>query len=323
MQLPSEQLEKHFLQKPLKKCKQADAILLGAVGDPAFDGVQGERPEIGLLQIRKALGLFANIRPINLFPQIMQDSPLKPERLKGVDFVVYRELTGGIYFGEKGRTETGAYDHCTYDTKEIERIGKLAFEAAMQRNMHLTVVDKANVLETSRLWRETIDQLASKYPEVTVDYMYVDNAAMQLILNPAQFDVIVTENMFGDILTDEASVITGSIGMLPSASIGEQHALFEPIHGSYPQAAGLGIANPMATILSCAMLLEHLDLIAEAKLVRKAVSHALDQGFVTPDLNPNQHYDTAFVGEMIAEYILEEKIDFKAENVYLSRNAII
>ena len=244
----------------LQVCKNSDAVLFGAIGHPKYDNDPNAkvRPEQGLLKIRKELGLYANIRPVAYYPALEQFSPLKPERIEGADFVVVRELTGGIYFGEKGRNEDGsvAYDNCTYSIEEIERIAKVGFEAAQKRRKKLTLVDKANVLETSRLWRDTVTNMAKDYPDVELDFLFVDNAAMQMILAPTQFDVILTENMFGDIISDEGSVIGGSIGLLPSASVGAKVGLYEPIHGSFPQGAGKNIANPMATILSAAMLLE-------------------------------------------------------------------
>lgn len=293
----------------LTACREADAVLLGAIGDPKYDNDPSAkvRPEQGLLRLRKSLGLFANIRPVTAYDVLLDHSPLKKERIAGTDMVIFRELTGGIYFGEKGRTDDGnsAYDHCTYSRAEILRIAHLAFRAAEGRRRKLTLIDKANVLETSRLWREVVREMAADYPEVRVDYLFVDNAAMQMILNPTQFDVILTENMFGDIISDEASVIAGSLGLLPSASVGEQVALFEPIHGSYPQATGKGIANPIATILSAAMLLEHLKLTAEAALVREAVDEALHNGILTPELNPTTPYSTEEVGSYIAFWIAD------------------
>jgi 3-isopropylmalate dehydrogenase len=257
--------------------------------------------------MRKSLGLFANLRPVQLFDSLAGRSPLKEEVIRGTDFVCLRELTGGIYFCEKGRTEDTdtAFDTCTYTRAEVERIVRMAFKLAMKRRRKLTVVDKANVLETSRLWRETAQAIAREFPEVAVDYMFVDNAAMQIISRPSYFDVMVTENMFGDILTDEASVISGSLGMLPSASIGMDNALFEPIHGSYPQAAGKNIANPMATILSAAMMLEHLGLDAEGMAVRRAVNTALEAGIATEDLakKGERAYSTSEVGDYLCTRI--------------------
>ena len=291
-------------------CLAADAVLFGAIGDPKYDNdpTAKVRPEQGLLRMRKSLGLFANLRPVALFDALADRSPLRAEVVRGTDFICVRELTGGIYFGRpQGRDEEGAraFDTCTYTVSEIERVLHVAFRLAVSRRRKLTVVDKANVLETSRLWRETAQRVAREYSEVAVDYMFVDNAAMQIIRQPAYFDVIVTENMFGDILTDEASVISGSLGMLPSASVGSEVALFEPIHGSYPQAAGKNIANPMAAILSAAMLLEHLGLTAEGSAVRDAVNRALTEGIVTEDLaaQGERRYSTSEVGDFIAAHI--------------------
>jgi len=288
-------------------CKRSDAVLMGAVGHPKYDldPKAKVRPEQGLLKIRKSLGLFANIRPIATYELLNQASPLKNHLVKGVDFVVYRELTGGIYFGDKGRRKDGteAYDHCDYTTEEIKRIGEMAFEAARNRRGKLTLVDKANVLETSRLWRETIQAMAENYPDVELDFMFVDAAAMRIIQNPASFDVVLTENMFGDIITDEASVITGSIGMLPSASVGASTALFEPIHGSFPEGAGKNIANPFATILSMGMMLGHLKMHDAESKVKAAVNAALAEGIVTSDINPQENYSTTEVGDWIEDYL--------------------
>lgn len=291
----------------LDACLEADAILLGAIGDPKYDNNPAAkvRPEQGLLRLRKSLGLFANIRPVTAYDVLLDHSPLKNTRIAGADMLIFRELTGGIYFGEKGRTADGAFDNCTYSVEEIVRVAHLAFQAAAVRRQKLTLVDKANVLETSRLWREVVQDMAKDYPAVAVDYLFVDNAAMQLILNPRQFDVILTENMFGDILSDEASVIAGSLGLLPSASVGNLVSLFEPIHGSYPQAKGKGIANPIAAILSAAMLLEHFNLQKEADLVKEAVHNALEKQVLTPELNPTSPYSTEQVGSFIAYYVLE------------------
>ncbi len=292
-----------------KICREADAILFGAIGDPRFDNDPAAkvRPEQGLLRMRQSLGLFANLRPVKLHASLVDRSPLKREVVEGTDFVCVRELTGGIYFGERGRSADGdsAFDTCTYTRVEVERIVRMALELAMKRRRKLTVVDKANVLETSRLWRETAKALVAEYPEVEVDYMFVDNAAMQLVTRPSVFDVVVTENMFGDILTDEASVISGSLGMLPSASVGSGNALFEPIHGSYPQAAGKNIANPMATILSAAMMIEHLGLDSEGAAIRAAVEKALEEGIVTEDLakKDTKTYSTSEIGSYICSQI--------------------
>ncbi len=291
-------------------CMNSDAVLFGAIGDPKYDNDPKAkvRPEQGLLAMRKKLGLYANIRPVATFPSLLHKSPLRTDLVEGADFVAIRELTGGIYFGRpQGRSEDGktAYDSCVYSVEEIERITHLAFDFAMKRRKKLTVVDKANVLATSRLWRETVQALEPQYPEVEVEYMFVDNAAMQIIQWPKRFDVIVTENMFGDILTDEASVITGSMGLLPSASIGLHTSVFEPIHGSYPQATGKNIANPVATILSAALMLESaFNLKDEATMIRKAVDASLDQGKVTEDIDKENAISTSEVGDWIAEYIL-------------------
>ncbi|GEO07434.1 3-isopropylmalate dehydrogenase [Adhaeribacter aerolatus] len=297
-----------FPDETLQLCQSADAILFGAIGHPKYDNdpTAPVRPEQGLLAMRKALGLYANIRPVNTFKALADASPLKREIVEGVDFVVFRELTGGSYFGKKGRSDDrlSAYDTCTYTHDEIYRITKLAFEAAAKRRKKVTLVDKANVMETSRLWREVVQKYAAEHPEIELELMFVDNAAMALIQNPRRFDVILTENMFGDILTDEASVITGSLGMLPSASVGNQVALYEPIHGSYPQAAGQNIANPMAAVLSAATLLEtSFNLMAEGKIIRHAVEEALNFGYVTKDINPDKFMSTTEVGQKICDFI--------------------
>lgn len=292
-------------------CEASDAVLMGAIGDPKYDLDPSAkiRPEQGLLALRKELGLYANIRPVQSYTALLSKVPLKPEIAKGVDFTVFRELTGGIYFGKKGREDNGnsAYDLCTYSRGEVTRITKLAFEEALKRRKKVTLVDKANVLETSRLWRETVKEIAEDYSQVTLDFMYVDNAAMQLILNPRQFDVILTENMFGDILTDEASVIGGSLGLMPSASIGSKHAMYEPIHGSYPQAKGKGIANPIGSILSAALMLDmSFDLSVESSLINRAVNEVIEMGYLTPELSGKQSYTTSEVGDKISAFVLEE-----------------
>jgi len=311
----------------LEICEQSDAFLFGAIGHPKYDNDPSAkvRPEQGLLKLRKALGLYANIRPVTAYASLLHMSPLKTERVKGADFVVYRELTGGIYFGKKGRTEDGAYDHCVYANYEVDRIAKLAFEAAMNRRKKLTLIDKANVLETSRLWRERVNEMAKHYPEVELEAIFVDNAAMQMIQDPKQFDVILTENMFGDIISDEASVIGGSLGLLPSASIGDKTGMFEPIHGSYPQAAGQNIANPLAAILSAAMMLDHLGLINEAIEVRQAVNASLRNGVVTKDLSANNAFGTDRVGDFVAQYVTEEAMQSKGSfvNIMLGLSTII
>lgn len=300
-----------FPDETLQLCMASDAVLFGAIGDPKYDNDPKAkiRPEQGLLAMRKALGLYANIRPVTAFESLIDQSPLKPELISGVDFVVVRELTGGIYFGEpRGRSEQGdkAFDTCIYTKPEVERILELAFEYAGKRRGKLTVVDKANVLATSRLWRETAQEMAPKFKDIETDYMFVDNAAMQLIQWPKKFDVMVTENMFGDILSDEASVISGSLGLLPSASVGIHTSVYEPVHGSYPQATGKNIANPMATILSAAMMLEiSLDLVKEADAIRSAIDACLSQNVVTKDLSKEKAYSTTEVGDFIAKKIKE------------------
>lgn len=290
-------------------CMKSDAVLFGAIGDPKYDNDPSAkvRPEQGLLAMRKKLGLYANIRPLQTFRSLLHKSPLRRDLIDGADFVCIRELTGGIYFGRpQGRSEDGdtAYDTSVYTREEIERILVLGFEFAQKRRKKLTVVDKANVLATSRLWRQIAKEMAPLFSDVEVEYMFVDNAAMQIIQWPKNFDVIVTENMFGDILTDEASVISGSLGLLPSASIGVHTSVFEPIHGSYPQAAGKNIANPCATILSASMLFEYaLNLREESGLIAKAVEASLEQGVVTQDLTDEKSYTTHEVGEWIVDYI--------------------
>ncbi|MEN0050339.1 MAG: 3-isopropylmalate dehydrogenase [Bacteroidota bacterium] len=301
-----------FPEETFQNCLKADAVLFGAIGDPKYDNNPKAkvRPEQGLLRMRQKLGLFANIRPVKTFPSLIHKSPLRRDLIEGADLVVVRELTGGIYFGQpRGRTEDGntAFDSLVYSKYEVERIAKLAFDYAGKRRKKLTVVDKANVLASSRLWREVLQGMEGDYPEIEVEYMFVDNAAMQMIQWPKQFDVIVTGNMFGDIISDESSVITGSLGLLPSASIGLHTSVFEPIHGSYPQAAGKDIANPLATILSAAILLEMgLDLVEEAKVLRAAVDASMEEKVVTEDISEDgKACKTSEVGDWIAAKILE------------------
>ena len=298
----------------LEMCKSSDAVLLGAVGGPKWDGLPGDmRPEAGLLRIRAGLGLFANLRPAIIYDALKGASPLRADIVaNGIDIMVLRELTGGIYFGKRGRTknensEETAFDTETYSTFEIERIAKLAFETAMKRSKKVMSVDKANVLESSRLWRETVIKIALLYPEVELSHMYVDNAAMQLVRNPRQFDVIVTSNLFGDILSDESSMITGSIGMLPSASIGNSKlGLYEPIHGSAPDIAGMDKANPIATILSIAMMLRYsLGLEDAANAIEKAVVEVLNKGYRTGDIasEGTEIIGTKKMGKLIMEQV--------------------
>ncbi len=298
-------------QATVDKCKSSDAVLLGAVGGPKWDTLPGnKRPEAGLLGIRAALGLYANLRPAIIYNALKDASPLKSEIISnGIDIMVIRELTGGIYFGKRGRLDTdggeAAFDTEMYNVSEIKRIAKVGFETAMKRGKRLMSVDKANVLESSRLWRQVVEEVAKEYPEVALSHMYVDNAAMQLVRNPAQFDVILTSNIFGDILSDEASMITGSIGMLPSASVGSTKlGLYEPIHGSAPDIAGQDKANPIATILSVAMMLRYsLDLTEEADAIEKAVEKVLNTGYRTADISSpgTEVVGTKEMGRLIRE----------------------
>ena len=296
-----------FPEETYRVCRDADAVLFSAVGHPKFDNdpTAKVRPEQGLLAMRKKLGLFANIRPVQTFDCLVHKSPLKDELVRGADFICIRELTGGMYFGEKKEGEDEAYDTNAYTRKEVERILHVAYAYAMRRRKHLTVVDKANVLASSRLWRQVAKEMAPQYPEVETDYMFVDNAAMRMIQDPKFFDVMVTENTFGDILTDEGSCITGSMGLLPSASTGEHTPVFEPIHGSWPQAKGLNIANPLAQILSVAMLFEYFNLKEEGALIRKAVNASLDANVRTPEIQVEggERYGTTEVGQWIVDYI--------------------
>lgn len=296
-----------FPEETFQTCLWADAVLFSAVGDPKFDNNPNAkvRPEQGLLAMRKKLGLFANIRPVETFDCLLHMSPLRKDIVEGADFVCIRELTGGMYFGEKKEGSDYAYDTNAYSRPEVERILRVAYEYARRRRKHLTVVDKANVLASSRLWRKVAQEMALEYPDVTTDFMYVDNAAMRMIQDPRFFDVMVTENTFGDILTDEGSVISGSMGLLPSASTGEKTPVFEPIHGSWPQAKGLDIANPLAQILSVAMLFEYFNLTEEGALIREAVNASLARNVRTPDIQIEgaPRYGTAAVGAWITDYI--------------------
>lgn len=296
-----------FPEETYEACKEADAVLFSSVGDPKFDNNPNAkvRPEQGLLAMRKKLGLFANIRPVQTFDCLIHKSPLKDELVRGADFVCIRELTGGMYFGEKKEGDDYAYDTNAYSRHEVERILKVAYEYAGRRRKHLTVVDKANVLASSRLWRKVAQEMAPQYPDITTDFMYVDNASMRMIQEPTSFDVMVTENTFGDILTDEGSCITGSMGLLPSASTGESTPVFEPIHGSWPQAKGLNIANPLAQILSVAMLFEYFNLMEEGRLIRAAVDASLDSNVRTPEIQVKggEKYGTKEVGAWIVDWI--------------------
>jgi len=296
-----------FPEETFQACMRADAVLFSAVGDPKFDNdpTAKVRPEQGLLAMRKKLGLYANIRPMQTFKSLLHKSPLKAELVEGADFITIRELTGGMYFGEKYQDNDKAYDTNFYSRPEIERILKVGFEYARKRNHHLTIVDKANVLASSRLWRQIGQEMAPQYPDVKTDFMYVDNASMRMIQEPKFFDVIVTENTFGDILTDESSCISGSMGLLPSASTGEHTPVFEPVHGSWPQAKGLNIANPLAQILSDAMMFEYFDLKAEGALIREAVDASIEANVRTPEIQVEggAKYGTKEVGAWIVGYI--------------------
>jgi 3-isopropylmalate dehydrogenase len=289
----------------LEECRNADAVLLCAVGGPKWESTDPDapRPEQGLLGLRKGLGLYANLRPVRPLTALLDASPLKRERIEGTDLLVVRELTGGIYFGDSGRDGDRAHDDCAYTVAEVERISRVAFEAAQGRRKKVTSVDKANVMETSRLWRETVTRVAGDYRDVELEHMYVDNASMQLVSRPADFDVIVTENLFGDILSDESAMLTGSLGMLPSASLGAGGGpgVFEPVHGSAPDIAGTGKANPLATFLSVAMMLRHgLDRAGDAERVEAAVEGALVDGLRTPDLSGDEGTREAGTDEMTA-----------------------
>ncbi|MEO9570127.1 MAG: 3-isopropylmalate dehydrogenase [Polaribacter sp.] len=317
-------------QETIEICKKADAILFGAIGDVKYDNDPSLRirPEQGLLRLRKELDLFCNVRPVKAYPKLLKNSPLKKEIIKGTDIAIFRELTGGIYFGKKELSKDGksAYDSSIYTIDEISRVTHLAFQTAQNRKKKLTLVDKANVLETSRLWRKTVIEIAKQYKDVTLDFMLIDNAAMQIVLDPKQFDVILSENLFGDVMSDVACAIGGSIGVLASSSIGEKNAMFEPIHGSYPQAAGKDIANPLASILSAAMLLEHLGLLDEADVIQRAVEKSLDLGLTTQDLKGKNQYaaSTSKVGDFIADYIVNQddsSMNFK--NIHMGQSTII
>ncbi len=296
-----------FPEETFRVCEEADAVLFAAVGDPKYDNdpTSKIRPEQGLLAMRKKLGLYANIRPVQTFKCLLHKSPLRAELIEGADFICIRELTGGMYFGEKYQDNDKAYDTNYYTRPEIERILKVGFEYARQRHHHLTVVDKANILASSRLWRQIAKEMEPLYPDVKVDYMFVDNASMRMLVEPTFFDVIVTENTFGDILTDEGSCISGSMGLLPSASTGESTPVFEPVHGSWPQAAGKNIANPLAQILSVAMMLEYLGLNEEGDCVRQAVNASLDAHVRTPEIQVDGGpvYGTKEVGKWIVDWI--------------------
>jgi len=315
----------------VEACEQADAILLGAVGMPKYDNDPNAtvRPEQGLLGLRKTLDLYLNIRPVIVIDQMVDQSVLKADVIRGTSFTIYRELSSGIYFGKKKESstdpygETSASDLCKYTRSEVTRVLKAAFKAARKRKGKLCIVDKANTLASSRLWRKVAIEMESKYPAVSVSYLYVDNAAMQLVLNPSQFDVIVTSNMFGDILSHLSSAIVGSLGLLPSASIGRHSALFEPVHGSYPEALGKDIANPIAAILSARLMLEHFGMVDEANDVKNAINECIKQGVGTPDMKPEHEYGCALMGDIISLIILEGEFKIKEHRAGESVSTII
>ncbi|WP_299064377.1 3-isopropylmalate dehydrogenase [uncultured Polaribacter sp.] len=314
----------------IETCKNADAILFGAIGDLKYDNDPSLkiRPEQGLLRLRQELDLFCNVIPIKAYPKLIKNSPLKKDIISGTDIAIYRELSSGIYFGKKETSKDGlsAFDICSYSVEEISRVAHLAFKEARNRKKKITLVDKANVLETSRLWRKTVLKIAEEYKDIDLDIMFVDNAAMQLVLNPKQFDVILAENLFGDIITDVACVVGGSIGILASSSVGEKNALFEPIHGAFSKAKGKDIANPLASILSAALLLEHLGLTDEADAIQRAVEKSLDLGITTQDLKGKNQFaaSTAKVGDFIADYIAnQEDSNLNFTNIYMGQSTII
>lgn len=314
-------------QDTLTLCKNSDAILFGATGDLEYDTEAKVRPEQGLLRLRKELGLFANIRPVKVFPALIGNSPLSKKNIAGTDLVIYRELSSGIYYGKKTVSDNGAIasDICEYSENEIGRITHMAFKAAKKRKKKLTLVDKANVLETSRLWRRKVTEISSSYPEVHLECLYIDNAVVQMMINPTSFDVILTENMFGDILASQGSVLVGSIGLLPSASIGLDNAMFAPFHGSYPQAKGKNIANPVASIFSMVLLLQHFGLNEEATAVSRAIHMSFKKGITTPDILGSDKYGTDYVGDFIAENIVDsdENLNINDENIGLGKSTII
>ncbi len=306
----------------LETCQNSDATIIGAVGHPKYDNDWTNRntPDEGLLRLRKALGLYCNIRPVRTFPRLLHISPLKEEIIKKVDIVIFRELSSGLYYGEKGRTSkfTAAFDQCFYTKEEIVRIAKRAFEAALNRKKIVTLVDKANVLETSRLWREVVHEVAKYYPLVTLKTKFIDHAVADMTLAPSQYDVILTSNLFGDILSDAAGVITGSVQLIPSGSFGNQHAVFEPIHSAYPEKMERVYANPIANILSASMMLDYFEMREEAKAIRSAVTKVLKRGIGTPDLNLSSKLSSAEVGDIIASYIADG--EFKQNNSSLDQS---
>lgn len=294
-------------KETIEICLNSDAVILGAIGDFKYDNNKKYKinPEKGLLKLRKLMGVYCNVRPIKSYNALSKYSPIKDSIIKNIDFVIYRELTGGIYFGKKGRISKNiAYDNCTYSKKEIKRIAIKAFEASLRRKKKLTLVDKSNVLETSKLWRETIKEISLKYPEIKLDFLFIDNASMQIITNPKKFDVILTENMFGDILSDEASTISGSMGLLPSMSIGDNLAIFEPVHGSYPQAKGKNIANPIGSILSAAMMFDFFNLKKESQCIKNSIDYLIENNYCTIDINDSKEViGTEKFGDLIVNFI--------------------
>ena len=313
----------------LRICKNSDAILVGTIGDHKFNNnpVAEVRPEHGLIQLRKELGLYANIRPLRIFPSLVDKSPLKADIIKGTDMLIFRELSSGIYYQNKEdapKTQS-ASDVCKYTEEEISRIAHLAFKAAKNRNNRVTLIDKANVLNSSKLWRKVVRDIAQSYPDVALEYQFVDHAAMKMIAAPNRYDVVLTENMFGDILADESSMISGAVNTLPSASIGEKQALFQPVHGPYTELKDKDLVNPVATILATAMLLEHFRLFEEAMAVREAVDKSIAKGIVTKDLDANSQYGTNHVGDFIANHILghDDRINMNNENIDLGKSTII
>ena len=315
-------------KETIEICKKADAILFGTIGDPKYDHLEiKNRPEQGLLKLRQSLGLYVNIRPIKTFKPLIHKSPIKEKVIANTDFIIFRELSSGIYYGDKNvaNDESYASDTCFYSADEIDRITHFAFRSARSRRKKLTLVDKSNVLETSRLWRIRVKEIAKEYPDVSLFFLLIDKAAMELVINPRKFDVILTENLFGDILSDEASVISGSIGLSASASIGKNSVLFEPIHGSYSKYKGKNLANPLATILSAAMLLEHFNLHEEADAVRNAVEQSIEFNITTRDLNSTKKFaHTTDVGDFISDYIVDKKsVLYNIENIDLGQSTII
>jgi len=315
-------------EETISICKASDTILFGAIGDPKYDNDPNTKvyPEQGLLSLRQELDLFENIRPVIVYNYLLNNSPLKPEYARGTNILIYRELSAGIFFGNKGTSEDGkiAFDSCSYTVAQIERITHAAFKSAQSRKKKLTLVDKSNVLETSRLWRRTVIRLSEEYPKVAVELMYVDQAAAKIILNPKSFDVVLTANLIGDFISEEASALVGSKGIMASASLGEKYSLFEPIHGSYPVATNKGIANPIGAILSAAMLLEHFNLHTEANAIKGAVTKAMELNLTTPDLNKQKPLSNEKIGDFIADYICNPDLtNFNIENIYLGQSTII